>query len=83
MKLIREREILGIRRDDGSFIKEFSLMQGFPTIYVSDLIGFMNSREELIKEFVVFVLEERKKDLEERKREVDGLKKLVEAWVNE
>jgi len=80
LKLIREREMLSVRDSDSKLIKELSVWNDFPVIYVDDLIEFMNSDEELIKSFLRFVLESRKRDLEERKQELESLKRIVEGF---
>lgn len=79
VRLRREREMLSVRNSDGSLIKELSVWNNSPAIYVDDLIEFMNSNEELIKSFLRFVLEKRKEDLEERKRELEYMVSLVEG----
>ena len=79
VKLIREREMLSVRGQDGKPIRELSVFNGFPALYVDDLVEFVNSKG-MVKEFIAFVLEKRKRELEERKRELDGLIKLVEEW---
>ncbi|WP_457751034.1 hypothetical protein [Thermococcus sp.] len=79
LKLMREREMLSVRDSDGKLIKELSVWNDFPAVYVDDLIEFMNSDEELIKSFLRFVLERRKEDLDTRKRELESLMRFVEG----
>lgn len=80
LRLIREHEALAIRKVKGKkqeIIKEFSIWNGFLPVYIEDLIDFMNADENRIKEFLEFVLEERKKELEEKKKRFDELKEFV------
>jgi len=80
LRLIREGEMLGIRKVEGKkqeIVKDLSVWNGFPTVYIEDLIEFMNANDDLIKQFLEFVLEKEKRELEERAEKVEGLKELV------
>lgn len=80
LRLIRESEMLGIRKVEGKkqeIVKELSVWNGFPTVYIEDLIDFMNANEELIKQFLEFVLEKEKRELEERAKRFEDLKEFV------
>lgn len=80
LRLVREHEMLAIRKVEGEkqeIIKEFSVWNDAPPVYVDDLIDFMNANEERIKEFLEFVLEKRKRELEEDVRKFEELKKFV------
>ena len=83
LQLVRERELLTIRTLDNELQKKLSIWNGAPSLYVDDLIEFMNSDEKLIRRFLIFVLEERKKEFEERKRKLDQLIEYVEGLINE
>jgi len=58
---------------------KFIIPKPFGTInyYISDLIDFMNEREDLIKEFLEFVIDKREKEIEERIREFEKIKEFV------
>ena len=78
LKLIREREMLAIRKDgERKPIKELSIWEGFPLVYIDDLIEFMNEREDLIKEFLEFVIEEKKKEIENEVEKLEKIKEFV------
>jgi len=80
LRLIREHEVLAIRKAEGKkqeIIKEFSSWNGFPVVYVDDLIEFMNANDDLIRQFLEFVLEKEKKELEERAKRFEELKEFV------
>ncbi|NJE27039.1 hypothetical protein E3E22_10545 [Thermococcus sp. MV5] len=80
LRLIKEGEMLAIRKVKGKkqeMIKEFSIWNGFSIVYVEDLIEFMNANEKLIKQFLEFVLEKRKRKLEEEARKFEKLKEFV------
>ena len=78
LRLIREHEALAIRKDGKREpIKGLSIGDGFPLVYISDLIDFMNEREDLIKEFLEFVIDKREKEIEERIREFEKIKEFV------
>lgn len=78
LKLIREHEMLAIRKDgERKPIKELSIWEGFPLVYIDDLIEFMNEREDLIKEFLEFVIEEKKKEIENEVEKLEKIKEFV------
>lgn len=78
LKLIREHEALAIRKDgERKPIKELSIWEGFPLVYIDDLIEFMNEREDLIKEFLEFVIEEKKKEIENEVEKLEKIKEFV------
>ncbi|ALM76476.1 hypothetical protein [Thermococcus barophilus] len=80
LRLIREREVLAIRKVKGKeqeIIKELSVWNEILPAYVDDLIEFMNANEELIKRFLEFLLEKEREELKERIEKLEKLKEFV------
>ncbi|WP_324735315.1 hypothetical protein VFC49_09220 [Thermococcus sp. SY098] len=80
LRLIREHEVLAIRKVKGKkqeIVKELSVWNSFPVVCVDDLIEFMNANDDLIKQFLEFVLEKRKREIEERAKKFEKLKEFV------